>query len=100
MQICKIYTPITKLKPKVYKFMLAKVLLNWLESLSAAILARGYTLWCSGVQGKNNTYHNVNKVQNQGIYDWIFNLINIVVCVVLALYSSIVDEEDRKLLEN
>jgi hypothetical protein len=26
----------------------------------------------SGVQSKNNAYHNVNKVQNQGIYEWIF----------------------------
>jgi hypothetical protein len=23
----------------------------------------------SGVQGKNNAYHNVNKVKNQGIYE-------------------------------
>jgi hypothetical protein len=32
-------------------------------------------------------YHNVNKVQNQGIYEWILKLIDIVVCVVFALYS-------------
>ncbi len=24
---------------------------------------------CAGVQGKNNAYHNANKVQNQGIYE-------------------------------
>jgi hypothetical protein len=44
----------------------------------------------SGVQGKNNAYHNVKKVQNQGIYEWILNLIDIVVFVVFALYSRIV----------
>jgi hypothetical protein len=39
------------------------------------------------VLGKNNAYHNVN----QGIYEWILNLIDIVVCVVFALYSRIND---------
>jgi hypothetical protein len=43
----------------------------------------------TGVQGKNNAYYNVNKVQNQGIYEWIFKLIDIVVCVVFALYFRI-----------
>jgi hypothetical protein len=39
--------------------------------------------------GKNNAYHNVNKVQNQYIYEWILNLIDIVVCVVFVLNSSL-----------
>ncbi len=44
----------------------------------------------AGVQGKNNAYHNVNKVQNSYIDALILNLIGIVVCVVFALYSSII----------
>ncbi len=47
------------------------------------------TLCNPGMQSKNNAYHNVNKVQNQGIFEWILNLIDIVVCVVFALYSRI-----------
>ncbi len=43
----------------------------------------------AGVQGKYNAYHNVDKVENQGIYEWILNLIDIVVYVVFALYSRI-----------
>jgi hypothetical protein len=43
----------------------------------------------SRVQGKNNAYHNVNKVQNSFIDALILNLIDIVVCVAFALYSRI-----------
>jgi hypothetical protein len=43
----------------------------------------------SGVQGKNNAYHNINKVQNSFIDALILNLIDIVVNVVFSLYSSI-----------
>jgi hypothetical protein len=42
---------------------------------------------CSGVQSKNVFV--VNKVENQGIYEWILTLIDIVVFVVFALYSSV-----------
>ncbi len=52
----------------------------------------------TGVQGKNKAYHNVNKVQNQGIYEWILNLIDIVVCVVFAVYSrsfALIKNRDR-----
>ncbi len=44
----------------------------------------------SGVQGKNKAYHIVNKVQNQSICEWNLIRICIVLCVVFALYSSIV----------
>jgi hypothetical protein len=44
----------------------------------------------SGVQGKNNEYHIVDKVQNSFIDALIFDLIDNVVFVVFALYSSIV----------
>jgi hypothetical protein len=43
----------------------------------------------SGVQRINNVFHIVDKVQNQVIYEWIFDLIDIVEYVVYALYSSI-----------
>jgi hypothetical protein len=43
----------------------------------------------SGVQGKNNEYHNVNKGQNSFIDTLIFDLIDNVVFVVFALYSRI-----------
>jgi hypothetical protein len=43
----------------------------------------------TGVQNKKYVYHNVNKVQNQSIYEWISKLIYILVCVVFALYSRI-----------
>jgi hypothetical protein len=43
----------------------------------------------TGVQSKNNACHNVNKVQNLFIDTLILNLIDTVVCVVFALYSSI-----------
>jgi hypothetical protein len=39
----------------------------------------------TGVQGKNNAYQNVNRFQILGIYEWILNLIDIVVCAVFAL---------------
>jgi hypothetical protein len=39
----------------------------------------------SGVQGKNNEYHNVNKGQNSFIDTLIFDLINNVVFVVFTL---------------
>jgi hypothetical protein len=39
----------------------------------------------AGVQGKNNAYHNVNKVQNSFIDALILNLIDIVVCVVFGV---------------
>ncbi len=42
----------------------------------------------SEIQGKNNAYHNVNKVQNQVIYEWIFNLIHI---MWYALFSPYID---------
>jgi hypothetical protein len=42
----------------------------------------------SGVQGKNNEYHIVDKVQNSFIDALIFDLIDNVVFVVFALYSS------------
>jgi hypothetical protein len=41
----------------------------------------------SGVQSKINACHNVNKVENSFIYALILNAIDIVVCVVFALYS-------------
>ncbi len=44
----------------------------------------------TGVQSKNNEYHIVNKVENQGIYEWNLNLIDNVVFVVFALYSRTV----------
>jgi hypothetical protein len=43
----------------------------------------------SGLQDKNHVYQNVNKVQDQGIFEWILNLTDIVVYVVVALYSRI-----------
>jgi hypothetical protein len=43
----------------------------------------------SGVQGKNNARHNVNKVENSFIDALILNLIDIMVCVVFVLYSRI-----------
>ncbi len=43
------------------------------------------------VRGKNNAYHNANKVQNQGIYEWILKLIDIVECVVFVVYYRIDD---------
>ncbi len=43
----------------------------------------------NGVQSKNNEYHIVNKVENQGIYEWILNLIDNVVFVVFALYDTL-----------
>jgi hypothetical protein len=43
----------------------------------------------SRIQGKKNAYHNINKVQNSFIDAMILNLIDIVVCVFFALYSSI-----------
>ncbi len=43
----------------------------------------------TGVQSKNNVYHIVNKVEIQCIFIWILNLIDNVVYVVFALYSSI-----------
>jgi hypothetical protein len=47
----------------------------------------------SGVQGKNNAYHNVNKVRNSFIDALIMNLIDIEVCVVFALYSKIGNDQ-------
>jgi hypothetical protein len=44
---------------------------------------------CSGVQGKNNEYHIVDKVKNSFIVALIFDLIDYVVFVVFALYSSV-----------
>jgi hypothetical protein len=41
----------------------------------------------SGVQSKTNEYHIVNKVEIIFVYKHIFNLIDNVVFVVLALYS-------------
>ncbi len=43
--------------------------------------------WNAGVQGKNNEYHIVDKVQNSFIDALIFDLIDNVVFVVFALYS-------------
>jgi hypothetical protein len=43
----------------------------------------------SGVQGKNNEYHIVDKVQNSYENTLIFDLIDNVVFVVFALYSRI-----------
>jgi hypothetical protein len=43
----------------------------------------------SGIQGKNNEYHNMDKVQNLCENTLIFDLIDNVVFVVLALYSRI-----------
>jgi hypothetical protein len=43
----------------------------------------------SGVQSINNVYDIVNKVENVCVYQYIFNLIDIGVYVVYALYSSI-----------
>jgi hypothetical protein len=52
----------------------------------------------TGVQGKNNAYHNVNKVQNSFIEALILNLIDIVVCVVFAWYSRIAVINGQKYL--
>ncbi len=49
----------------------------------------------AGVQGKSNAYHNVNKAQNSFIDALILNLIDIVVCVGFALYSSMLFARDR-----
>jgi hypothetical protein len=38
----------------------------------------------AGVQDKNNAYHNVDKVRNQGIYELTLNLIDNVVCIVFT----------------
>jgi hypothetical protein len=43
----------------------------------------------SGVQGKNNEHHIVDELQNSFIDALIFDLIDNVVFVVFALYSSI-----------
>jgi hypothetical protein len=53
----------------------------------------------TGVQGRNNAYHNVNKVQNPFIDALILNLIDIVVCVVFALYSSLPKEKIKLLVD-
>jgi hypothetical protein len=50
-----------------------------------------YEFLHTGVQGKNNEYHIVDKVQNSFIDALIFDLIDNVVFVVFALYSSIND---------
>ncbi len=42
----------------------------------------------AGVQSKNSAYHNVNKIKNSFTDALILNLIDIVVYVVFALYSS------------
>jgi hypothetical protein len=44
-------------------------------------------MW-AGVQSKNNEYHIVDKVENVLVNKYIFDLIDNVVFVVLALYSS------------
>jgi hypothetical protein len=41
----------------------------------------------TGVQGKNNEYHIVDKVENVCVNKYIFDLIDNVVFVVFALYS-------------
>jgi hypothetical protein len=43
----------------------------------------------AGVQSINNVYAIVNKVENQGIYEWILNLIGIGVYVVYALLTPV-----------
>ncbi len=45
----------------------------------------------TGVQGKNNEYHIVDKVQNSFIDALIFDLIDNVVFVVFALYSRLIN---------
>jgi hypothetical protein len=40
------------------------------------------------VQSKNNVYNIVNKYEIGSKSRWILDLIDIVVCVVFALYSS------------
>jgi hypothetical protein len=46
----------------------------------------------SGVQGKDKAYHNVNKVQNQGIYEWILDPIDF---VVYALFLPCTPEKQN-----
>jgi hypothetical protein len=50
-------------------------------------------IWPAGVQSKNNEYHIVDKVENVCVNKYIFNLIDNVVFVVLALYSSLLQHE-------
>jgi hypothetical protein len=47
------------------------------------------SFYYSGVQVKNNAYHKANKVQISFMDTLILILIDIGVCVVFALYSSI-----------
>jgi hypothetical protein len=44
----------------------------------------------TGVHSKNNEYHIVNKVENVCVNKYIFDLIDNVVFVVLALYSRVI----------
>ncbi len=53
------------------------------------ILCNYFIFTVTGVQSKNNAYHNVNKVQNSFTDALILNLIDIVLCVVFALYSRV-----------
>jgi hypothetical protein len=43
----------------------------------------------SGVQSINNAFHNVDKVENVCVFQYILDLIDIVEYVVYALYSRI-----------
>jgi hypothetical protein len=52
----------------------------------------------TGVQDKNIAYHNVNEVQNSFIDTLVLNLIDIVKCVVFALYSRIMNYNYFKIL--
>ncbi len=52
---------------------------------------RPHSYWnlCSEVQSKNNAYHIVIKIQNSIIDALILSIIDMEVCVVFALYSSL-----------
>jgi hypothetical protein len=79
------------MKPKVESCLKLPHLMVW---FSHCEVSRSYTHFIknsdsnAGVQGKNNAYHNVNKVENSFIGALILNLIDIVVCVAFVLCSS------------
>ncbi len=78
--------PWLSLPYKGYPPLLHEELMLVIELSMFAIVSNFNT---SEVQGKNNEYHNVNKGQNSFIDTLIFDLIDNVVFVVFALYSSL-----------
>jgi hypothetical protein len=68
----------------------------WMQYLWEPKCYSNFRIAYTGVQSKNNVYHNVDKVQNSFIDALILNLIDIVVYVVFALYSSIVNDQKQR----